>query len=495
MSELIFRTEPMRHQLAAVNMSLHEPFYAYLMEQGTGKTKVVIDRVQNLFAQNKLDAFLILAPNGVHANWITEQFVDHFRADLFPLHAVVFRSGASSKAYKASIEELFAPRDPTKRRLTVLSVNIESLALSASAYALCQKFLKHYPNRAFIALDESSGIKSPGITTSKRAHTLRQLAAYRAIMTGTEVTQGPLDFYSQFQFLYPGLLGCPNFATFKAHYAEWRERVVGAPGQKQRKYNELVRYKNLEQLKARVAKYSFQIRKKDCLDLPEKVYQTRPLVMGAEQRAVYNTVRQRVLAELGLDARSGGMQSITTQHVLTKSIRLSQIAGGFATLDDGTVKPLPNAKLAALLAQIEEIPADAQVIIWARFVAELNAICAALGDANCAKYWGEIGKADRIEGVEEFKAGTRRFMVAQQRAGGKGHTWIQGTFVIYYSNTFSWEDRSQSEDRAHRIGQTKNVTYIDLIAEDTIDAKIIKALKFKKDVAEFFKGCSLEELI
>lgn len=485
MNELVFRTEPMRHQRAALERSFDAPYFAYLMEQGTGKSKIVVDRAANLFLQKKIEAVLILAPNGVHGNWVNEQFEEHFPADRCPIYKVIFRSGNKTINYTLRMEQLF--QNPGKF-LNVLCVNTESIASSATARDLCLKFLDHHGGRVLCALDESSMIKTPSAKTTKRIQALGKMARYRVILTGTEVTQGPLDLYAQFQFLYPGCLGAPNFATFKAHYSEWRERVVQRGGVEQ-KYNELVRYKNLEELKARVAAISFQIRKKDCLDLPDKVYRVRPVVLGAEQRAVYNQVRTRVLAEIG------NGESVTTPHTLTKMTRLCQVAGGFAPLDDGTTKVLPNAKMAAMLAEIEEIPPDAQIIIWARFVAELNAIVKALGEANCARYWGEIGKNERVEFVDDFKAGRRRFMVAQQRAGGKGHTWIAGTYVIYFSNTFSWEDRSQSEDRAHRIGQTEKVTYIDLVAEGTIDEKMVRALKFKKDVAEFFKGCSIQDLI
>lgn len=485
MNELIYRTAPMNHQRVALERSFDQPYFAYLMEQGTGKSKIVVDRSANLFLQKKIEAVLILAPNGVHGNWVNEQFEEHFPEDRCPVYKFIFRSGNKTIAYMTRLNQLFM--NPGKF-LNVLCVNTESIASSATARDLCLKFLHHHGGKVLIALDESSMIKTPSAKTTKRVQDLGRKARYRVILTGTEITQGPLDLYAQFQFLYPGCLGAPNFATFKAHYSEWRERIVERGGAQQ-KFSELVRYKNLEQLKARVAAISFQIRKKDCLDLPDKVYKIRPVVLGPEQRAVYNAVRTRVLAEINQN------ESITTPHTLTKLTRLCQVVGGFAALDNGETKPLANAKLSAMLSEIEEIAEGAQVIIWARFVAELNAIVAALGEGNCARYWGEIGKGERSEGVDDFKAGRRRFMIAQQRAGGKGHTWIAGTFVIYYSNTFSWEDRSQSEDRAHRIGQTEKVTYIDLVAEDTVDVKIFRALKGKKDVAEFFKGCSIQELL
>lgn len=469
---MIFKTQPDAHQIEALNAAGDLKEFALLMEQGTGKSKVVVDRCGSLYSDNKIDGALIIAPNGVHIDWVREQFATHW-PDQYPLLARFYRSGSGKK----ESEHRRVVLTPTKE-FRALTMNFEALRASGANEAL--EFLKS--GKMMMVVDESSLIKTPSAKVTRVCWALGKIAQYRMILTGTEVTEGALDLYAQFQFLRPGALGSPNFSTFKARYAEWIERRVSSNGNSHT-FRQLLRYKNLDELKRNVAALSYQVRRKDCLSLPPQIYERRSVVLRPEQMSVYNEVRARVLAEFD-------QGTITSAHEITRVMRLAQIAGGFMPLDDledGQRHPLPNAKLDALMEIVEATPPDEQIIVWARFRAELDAIASALekhgGGVAC--WWG--GVANRNEQADEFKAGTRRFMVAQQHAGGKGHTWIAGTTVVYFSNSWSYEDRKQSEDRSHRRGQTERVLYIDLVAIDTIDEKILKALKAKQDVAEFFK--------
>lgn len=467
---MTFKTQPMNHQLQALTFCGNKEHVALFMEQGTGKSKVVIDRAAALARSGLMRNLLVIAPNGVHKDWIREQAAMHWPDDV-AYSAVAFRSGAPKKE-KQKLDDLFIC--PATRLMTI---NFEAVR-TKPVYDLLVKYIKSAPT--MVVVDECSLIKTPGAKVTRCIQQLGKYAAFRMMLTGTEVTQGPLDLYAQFQFLQPGALGCPNFATFRARYAEWTQRTIVAGGNA-RKFEQLVRYTNLDELKQRVAQFAFQIRKKDCLDLPDKQYVKRSVVMGAEQRSVYDKVKSRVLAEFQFG-------TTTTANALVKLTRLAQITGGFLGTDEelGKTKALPNAKLASLKEVVDDIPDDAQVVIWARFVDELEAIAALLDKQGVAKYWGGISNRDEL--ALEFKNGKRRFMIAQQRAGGKGHTWIAGTYVIYYSNNFSLEDRLQSEDRTHRIGQKEKVTYIDLIAEDSIDEKVHAALSSKKEMADYFKS-------
>lgn len=467
---MTFKTQPMKHQLQALEFCGTRPQVALFMEQGTGKSKVVIDRAAALARSGLIRNVLVIAPNGVHKDWIREQAAMHWPEDVAYV-AAAYRSGAGKKEQQ-KVEALFLSAETR-----LLTINFEAVR-TKPGYDLLVKFIKN--ESTMVVVDECSLIKTPGAKVTRCIQQLGKYAAFRMMLTGTEVTQGPLDLYAQFQFLQPGALGCPNFATFRARYAEWTQRTIVAGGNA-RKFEELVRYTNLDELKHRVAQFAFQIRKKDCLDLPDKQYVKRTVVMGKEQRAVYEKVKTRVLAEFQFG-------TTTTANALVKLTRLAQITGGFIGIDEelGQTTALPNSKLASLKEVVDDIPDDAQVVIWARFVAELEAIAELLKEQGVAKYWGGI--QDRDEMAVEFKNGKRRFMIAQQRAGGKGHTWIAGTYVIYFSNNFSLEDRLQSEDRTHRIGQKEKVTYIDLIAEDSIDEKVHAALSSKKEMADYFKS-------
>jgi hypothetical protein len=472
-----FKTSSDPHQLAALDFCAQREAVALLMEQGTGKSKVTIDRAFLLHRSGAIDALLVVAPNGVHADWIREQFAEHW-SGAHPAICEWWRSGGG-KRHERAVEALMLPGPPASP-LRVLAMNVEALRTKRGE-AAATRFVRS--GRALMAFDESSLIKTPSAAQTRAAWRVGKLARFRMILTGTEITNSPLDVYAQFQFLRPGLLGHQNFATFKARYADWEQRVVRR-GERLQEYPALLRYRNLEELRSNIRAHSFMVRRKDCLTLPPQIYERRSVVLTTAQRNAYDVVRERVLAELS-------QGTLTTANLLTKALRLSQIAGGFLPLDNtapDSVTPLPNAKLEALEGIIDGMAADEGAIIWARFRAELEAIYALLSArAPTARWWG--GVDSREQEAAEFKLKQRRFMVAQQRAGGKGHTWLHGTTVIYFSNSFSYEDRKQSEDRSHRRGQTADrVLYIDLVALDTVDERVLAALKAKKDLADFFKG-------
>jgi len=469
---MLFKTKPDPHQFDAYAFAYPRAESALLMEQGTGKTKTAIDLAANWYAERLIDGMLVAAPNGVHIDWIKDQMAQHW-PDSLPVEARWFVSGAGKKA-TAVLEEILVPRQAFR----LLTINVEALIHSGGVVA--ERFLRS--GRMVFAFDESSLIKTPSASTTRNAQRLARFAAKRLIMTGTEITEGPMDIYAQFQFLRPGLIGVPNFAAFKARYADWLERRV-VRGGREHAFKEVVRYKNLDELKRIVAANSYQIRRKDCMALPPQIFQTRSVILSDEQRSAYNAVRERVLVEF----EHG---TLTTPLYLTRITRLAQIAGGFLPLDDlpdGEVRPLRNAKLIALTQEVDEISPTEQFIVWARFRAELDAITRMLTERGerPARWWG--GVPNRNQEADEFKAGERRVMVAQPRAGGKGHNWIAGTTVLYYSNSFSYEDRKQTEDRSHRRGQIERVLYRDLKALDTVDEKILKALRAKQTMAEFFK--------
>lgn len=473
--QFIFETSPFAHQRAEIERTWDAQAWAYFWEQGTGKSKLFIDRCANMWAADRIAGALLLSMNGPHADFVKEGVAQHWPKGM-QIVARVFRSGMGKRA-KAEFEEVMFPGNGFR----MMTINYEAIRTKNGMDA-CLRFIRSCGGRVLIGADESDLIKSPSAAQTRAAQNLARKCSHRVIMTGTEVTQGPLDLYAQTQFLQPGILGCPNFITFKNHYAEWRERVIqSGAGRPERRFPELVRYRNLEELRARLAQFSSTVKKRDCLDLPEKVYVERTVILGDEQRRLYNLVRERVLAEC--DAGE-----VTTDHALTKILRLAQIAGGFLPIDGQEPRPIANAKWPVMLRDIEAVPEDDGIIVWARFVSELRFIREALAQRwSVAQYWGEIDAETRAFEAEEFKAGRRRIMVAQQQAGGRGHTWLRGTHVFYYSNDYSWARRAQSEDRPHRIGQTQTVTYYDYAAEDTVEGKIVAALKFKKNVAEFFK--------
>jgi SNF2 family DNA or RNA helicase len=297
--------------------------------------------------------------------------------------------------------------------------------------------------------------------------------------------------FPQFYFLDPKILGQQSFHVFKHYYSvvikkkAWK---VNSKGQRvQYQYEDVLRARNMEDLNQRIAPWSYRVTKAECLDLPPKIYTEIPVEMTADQRRLYKKLKTDLLLE-------AGGEEIPVLMQLTRLLRLHQIAGGHVATEDGTCEPIPgtNPKLAALLDDVEDLPAGEQCIIWARFRAEIQAIHAALEEkygAGCAgMYYGDTGGQERAEIIQRFQAGDLRFFVGSQQAASMGLTLTAASTVYYYSNSFSLEDRLQSEDRAHRIGQHKPVLYKDIVAMGTIDRLVINALKAKKNLADLITG-------
>lgn len=483
-------TTPMSHQLEALSRSIERREFAYFMEQGTGKSKVILDKTVAIFRAGYADGLLVVAPNGVHRNWIVEEAPKHLPLQLSVVSRN-YRSGMGKKATE-DFEEVFKSQANTFR---ILAINIEAFS-SPGGVKIARRFLDS--GRMHMAIDESSWIKTPSAQRTKNLIKLGRFATYRSIATGTPITQGPLDLFAQFEFLRPGYLGV-SWTAFKARYAEWVERTTSAG----HRFKELVRYRNLDELMDKAHAMSFVITKAECLDLPPVVFERRLVDMYPEQAAAYKMLVKSTLAEFSPTER------ISTPHMITRLLRLQQIVGGFLPLDGEEVRPMKNAKLDAIMDALEELGDETKVIIWARFIPELRAITAALrakyGEGCVSRYWGEVDHKERGESVARFqgmrpvlvdgvvvdrvavpKAEQSRFFVGQQHAAGYGHTLTAGKQVFYFSNDFSLEARLQSEARIHRIGQTASVTCTDFVVEGTIDEKILRALREKQSMADMF---------
>lgn len=474
-------TDALRQQIAALSAVQGREAFALFMEQGTGKTWVTLAESERLFAAAAISGLLVVALNGVHRNWIEREIPQHLS---LPHRALLWESSrAHTRSFLAAADAILIPSPDTLR---ILAINVESFSRPPNAaIALAERFLAS--GRILMAVDESDTIKTPSATRTRVLWRLGRRAAYRRILTGTPVSETPLSAYAQFKFLSPILLGFNNFTAFKAHFAEWTQRRT-ANG---REYPELIRYRNLDELKRLIDANSFSVRKRDCLDIPEKVYQVRPVELPEAQRKIYRDVARKLVVEL----KSG---TLTLAHALTRLTRLAQVAGGFLPTDDEeSAAPISsrNPKVESLLSYLADLPADVKTIVWCRFVPEARAVATAIG-AEATRYWGEISNADRAEAVTRFQSPSGpRVFVGTQRAGGRGLTLTAASQVVYFSNSYSYTDRIQSEDRPHRHGQRNVVTYTDLVATGTIDEKLVSVLAGKKELSELFAGGTVEDLL
>jgi SNF2 family DNA or RNA helicase len=290
-----------------------------------------------------------------------------------------------------------------------------------------------------------------------------------------------MDLYAQCELLDDRALGFNSFFAFQARYAVVQRRTMG-----HRSFQQITGYRRLDELNAKLDTFSNRILKEDCLDLPAKVYVRRNVALTPEQEKLYKQMKKLALAKM----ENGELA--TTQSVLTQIMRLQQICCGFLQPDDGEIEPVPNNRMSELLDVVDEVQGKA--IIWASYTHDIQQIATALRDRfgaeSVATYYGATPQDERQEIVTRFqdKAGPLRFFVGQPRTGGYGITLTAANTVIYYSNSYDLEIRLQSEDRAHRIGQKGSVTYIDLVSPDTIDEKILQALRDKISLANEVLG-------
>ena len=356
-------------------------------------------------------------------------------------------------------------------------MNIEALS-TKRGYDFAYKFL--LKNQTLVCVDESTTIKNHSAQRTKNILKLAKHSKYRRIMTGSPVTKSPLDLFSQVQFLDPWLLDQQSYYSFRARYAVVVQRSVGTHS-----FQHIVKYQRLDELQEKIQNFSTRVLKSDCLDLPEKVYTKRSVSLTPEQLKAYTEMKKAAITFFEENV-------MTAASVLTQMIRLHQITCGHVKTDDGEVKPIKNNRIKELLEVLEET--DGKVIIWAVYRYDIQEIERTLGEKygkeSVATYYGDTKDSIRQSIVDRFMDADDplRFFVGNPKTGGYGLTLTSSHTVVYYSNDYSLEVRLQSEDRAHRIGQTSKVTYVDLMADHTIDEKIVKALNAKIDLASQVMG-------
>ena len=305
-------------------------------------------------------------------------------------------------------------------------------------------------------------------------------------MTGSPVTRTPLDLYTQCEFLDPTHLQFTSYYAFRNRYAEMK--TINIAG---RSINVVKQFINLKELSENLKPFSYRVLKQDCLDLPDKVYTKREIQLTPEQKKLYEQMRKEALATLN-------GKTVTTMTALTQLMRLHQITCGHFAADDGSIQEIKNNRLSELLDVLEEV--EGKVIIWAHYQHDVMNIYKLLedkyGPGSVVHYYGKTLPEQRDYAIKNFKENDKvRFFVGTPQTGGYGITLVQANTVIYYSNGYDLEKRMQSEDRAHRIGQKKKVTYVDLIAEDTVDTKIVKSLRKKINIASEVMGEDLKKWI
>jgi len=472
----LFKRKPRQHQSNALDFVYGEESAALFMDMGTGKTKVVIDLVCQYYRENKVSCLIVVCPKNLVQNWADEFAMDKW--DKVEAEVVALEGSGSKKA--RSLEKCVAMMQNSDK-LHVIITNYDCLLNTQVKLALT-KILSSADT--LVACDESTYIKNPQAKRTKHLVSMRDLAQHRLVLTGSPVTEAPTDVFGQYQFIDPTVYG-NSFVAFRAEYCD----MGGFEGR------QIIGYKNIAKFQQKLYKKAFRVQKSECMDLPPKIYVERPFTMSDEQRELHTKMANEMVAELRGEEFSVNM-------AMTKIMRLQEISSGYIKQGD-TIKHLTkgNPKMDALMELLDEA-SDQKIIIWCREHEEIRNVVAALEARELAakkrlpksnvmapvfQFHGEVKDKDRDANKKAFIAHPgKAYMVMNPQSGGMGLTLVCATMMIYYSNLFSMKDREQSEDRAHRDGQTKSVTIVDLYAKDSVDEHVMKILKRKKHVKNMF---------
>lgn len=459
-------TAPFNHQKEVILDSWDYEYFGWLMEMGTGKSKIGVDNMCMLIQMKGVKRVVIIAPKGTYANWYNKEIPQHMPELFKKICKIYMWRGGSSKA-ELTEQAKFLQNDGN---VQILIMNIEAISASEKAWKLVDWFVGQ--GSCMVIVDESSTIKNPQAIRTKKVIKLGRKAEWRRILTGTPVTRNPLDLWAQFEFLAPACLGAKTFYGFRSRYAVLETKEFGG-----RKIEVPVAYRHLDELSNRVSDYACVIKKEDCLDLPPKVYVTRDVPLSDQQLRLYTEIKEWACAEI----EAG--RFISAPQVIVQLLRLHQIVCGHVVDENNVSSPVENNRLDVLMDIISET--SGQNIIWCTYRRNIDDVFNRLvkEGRNPVRYDGGTSQEDRAIAINLFQEGKATDFVGTQAAGGYGITLTNANTVIYYSNNYDLEKRLQSEDRAHRIGQTKSVLYIDLVAKGTVDEKIIDALQKKQSLA------------
>ncbi len=488
------KLKPMWHQEKALEKSYRKRNFAYLMEQGTGKTYVTLADAERLFKARLINAVLVVAPNGVHSNWVRREIPKHM--DIFTI-SYYWKSKVHTLREKKNFESLFADHYPADQQpLRIFAINIDSVNTKLGNESIL-RFLKEF--KVLFVCDESTRIKNPYRKRTRKMLQLKKLAVARRILTGTPITKAPTDLFSQFQFLDDGLLGTSSYRAFVSEFTvllQENDPLMMGIKRKLSKFQQLPQipkkdennrpiYKNVEKLKILLEPHIYRITKEECLDLPPKIYTVKDFELSDAQRKVYDKVYKE---NLYLFKDGNLLKEISFEGIGVRA-KLKQITSGYINIyDDTVIMPVEdNPRMAIFKDYLEDLAVnETPFIVWAMFKEEIRQILTALKDygITCASYYGETGDQDREDAQDDFQAGRIQAVVCNARAAGIGIEFYKAEMVFYYSFSDDNELRLQSEDRTHRIGTVKSVVYVDLIAIDTIDQEIYNNLAYKNIIAK-----------
>lgn len=462
-----YKLPPMEHQRRAMKWAWQKPAVAFFHEMGCGKTYSIINLAGAYFRKDMIKAVIIICPTPIKLVWDLEvEKMSPVDADVY-----IYKSGDKGLAKWAAT---------SSDSLKYLVVGVEALS-QGKAFEHTLAFARSQSGGGLMCvMDESSKIKNAQASRTKKACKISALADYRLILTGTPITQGIEDLYGQFQFLDPAIIRCKSYFVFKSMYC-----VMG--GFENRS---IIGYQREAELLEMVRPFVDIIKSDEVMDLPDKMYTKLTVEPTKQQLEAIQSLKDLFEAESGGDL-------LTVNTILEKMTRYQQICGGnfpYDNLDEGgyLTKPIEgkNPKMDAMMDSISTLSSSDKVIIWARFRPEIALIASAIGleygEGAIVEFHGGVNDDDRRAAISSFQEDDKvRFFVVNQQTGSMGITLTAATKVYYFSNSFSYEERVQSEKRNHRKGQTNHCLYIDLELNVPADRMILKAIGHKASLADF----------
>lgn len=469
--------------------------YAAFWEQGTGKTKYGIDTIGTLWDAGEVNGAVIVAPNGVHRNWITDELPTHLAPELLDrmrMHA--YHPDTPGVKYRQEeVRQLLAHPD-----FALLAISYEAWQTDMGKKAVWNMMRKRH---CFLGLDESHRIKTPAAKSTRSILAGGKHAAYRRIFSGTPVPNGPFDVYSQVSFLDPEFwrreCDIDGFTAFKTYFGVWdvghvKRMVKGHL--KTVEYPILDGYNNLQELYEALRKISTRITKDEVLDLPEKLYTKRYYEMSPSQARMYKELDEEFMTFLD----SGEL--VAAPLAIVRLLRMQQVLCGYLPVAPGE-EPVElidrdrNPRLKVHQEFIEDT-AGAKAITWATWTRDIDLIMDGLQrmGRKPVRYDGTMSSDGLQRSKDEFKKGDATDFVANVQMS-EGLTLNEAKATAFYNNNYNLRMRLQAEDRNHRIGQTDHVLYGDMVCPNTRDEHAISALVAKLEVANAILGDKTKEWI
>lgn len=442
---MILKTELLPHQIQAVDKLSKIKIGALYMEMGTGKTRTALELISQRLQAGKVDFVLWLCPCFVKGT---------IKAEL-------------EKHIEAGLEHF----------------RIEGIESLSSSVRLNSDLLQLVQNKkVYLIVDESNLVKNHNAQRTMNIERIAEHCQYKLILNGTPISKCEKDLFAQWYILDWRILGYQSFWSFSANHLEYDDKIPGR----------INRVLNVGYLVKKIAPYTYQVKKEECLKLPDKKYSIKYFDLERSQREHYYDVKEEFLMQLDELKPSTIYRLFTAcQHVVSGNRVISKYSESIET-EPFFKNDLDNPRIQALLDTIN----DNKTIIWCKYTSEIKAISKILSDRYgpdaAVEFYGEVGKKQRNSAIQKF-SDNAQFFIANKTCAGYGLNLQFCNNVIYYSNDWDWATRAQSEDRVHRMGQEFDVNITDICGNCTLDERILKCLHKKEKLVDSFKS-SIEKL-